>query len=44
MMGFSRATRTAVEEEAAAEAEGEEAVEQAEAEGERHTQQQNPCQ
>lgn len=38
MMGFSRATRTAVEEEAAAEVEGEEAVEQAEAEGERqHT-------
>lgn len=38
MMGFSRATRTAVEEEAEAEVEGEEAVEQAEAEGERqHT-------
>lgn len=34
MMGFSRATRTAAEEEAAAEVEGEEAVEQAEAEAE----------
>lgn len=32
MMGFSRATRTAVEEEAEAEVEGEEAVEQAEGE------------
>lgn len=38
MMGFSRATRTAVEEEAKAEVEGEEGGEQAEAEGERqHT-------
>lgn len=46
MMGFSRATRTAVEEEAAAEVEGEEAVEQAEGERQhrQHTQQQNPCQ